>query len=86
LASTTVDGSRVDRCGSVTTRQPLDARQEAFAKAIGHLLAEAVWAEIVGVGPVNTNEGHPCPVNSNAHLAGKRRVSVAEDRNEHGTP
>ena len=39
----------------MTTRQPLDARQEAFAKAIGHLLAEAVWAEIVDETPHDLN-------------------------------
>lgn len=79
LASTTGDDSRVDRCGSVTTRQPLDPRREAFAKAVGHLLAEAVWTEIVEAAPQDINQGgDAAPPNDDARRAGRRRASAVE--------
>ena len=46
---------------------PLDPRQEAFAKAVGHLLAEAVWTEIVEATPHDSNnEDRPVLVNQEA--------------------
>ena len=51
----------------MTPSAPLDARQEAFAKALGHLLAEAVWAEIVDETPHDSNnEDRPVLVNQEA--------------------
>jgi hypothetical protein len=36
--------------------QPLDPRRRAFADALGHLLAELAWREVVGADSQNTNE------------------------------
>ena len=67
MASTTGDDFRVGWRGRVTTRQPLDARREALARAIGHLLAEVVWAEIVEATPHDSNnEDRAVPVNTEA--------------------
>ena len=63
----------------MTPSAPLDPRQEAFAKAIGHLLAEAVWTEIVDAAPQDINEGgDAAPQNDDARRAGRRRASAVE--------
>ncbi len=51
----------------MTPSAPLDPRQEALAKAVGNLLAEAVWTEIVEAAPHDSNnEDRAVPVNREA--------------------
>lgn len=36
---------------------PLDSHRRAFAEALGHLVAELVWREVVRAEPQNEDEG-----------------------------
>ena len=41
----------------MTARPPLDPHREAFARGLGHLLAETIWQEVLRAGPRNESEG-----------------------------
>ena len=60
---------------------PLDPQQKAFADALGHLVAEIVWREVVGADPQNTNErGDLAPQNDDARPRGNGKSGLRRSK------
>jgi hypothetical protein len=62
----------------VSPPAPLDSRRRAFAEALGRLVAEVVWRDVVGVDPQNVNKrGELAPKDDGARrLAELRREAM----------
>ena len=59
---------------------PLDSQRRAFADALGHLVAELVWRDVLGADPENTNGGDQAPRDDDARqLAGDDADAVEVD-------